>query len=189
MHTLTKFSLIEFHEIFDRLREHIAKKYNRERGKRSQYQGNDVVFMSLTVCTHSGQWDFLDKMFNIKGPTFERLIMNFIKLLSDYAYNVYVVAAADSFDMTTFFRNKSVFRTYGTARYAAVVTFRQTDRPRGNMEEAKPYYSCKQKLCEYNTEVSVLPNGLAIVCSNHYVGSTKDVDILYRNMLWHKRHL
>lgn len=63
--------------------------------------------------------------------------MNFVKLVSDYDYDLYVVAAAYSFDMTTHLRNKSVFETYGTARYAADVTFQQTSRPRGNMEEGK----------------------------------------------------
>lgn len=51
-HTLTNSSLIEIHEIFDRLQEHIAKKYNRKRGKRSRFQGKEVFFMSLTLCKH-----------------------------------------------------------------------------------------------------------------------------------------
>lgn len=128
-------------------------------------------------------------MFNIKGPTFELLIMNFVKLLSDYAYDVYVAAAAYSFDMTTLFRKKSVFETCGKALYAADVTFQQTNRARGNMEECKSYYLSKRKLYGYETEVSVPPNGLAIGCSNRYVGCTADVDIFYRNIMWHKRQL
>lgn len=51
-HTLTNFSLIEIHEIFDRSQEHTAKKYNRRRGKSSRFQGKDVFFMSLTLCKH-----------------------------------------------------------------------------------------------------------------------------------------
>lgn len=115
--------------------------------------------------------------------------MNFVKLLSDYAYNVYVIAAADSFGMTTLFRNKSVFRKYRMARYIADVTFWQTNRLWGNMEAGRSYWSGKHKLCGYETGVSVLRNGLAIGCSYHHVGCTADVDTFYGNILWHKRLL
>lgn len=128
-------------------------------------------------------------MFNIKGSTFEQLILNFVKLLSVYAYDLYVIAAAYSFNMTTLLRNKSVFETYGTARYAADVTFVQTSRPRGNMEKGKSHYRSKHKLYGYKTKVSVLPNVLAIGCSNHYVGCTADEDIFPQTILWHKSQL
>lgn len=189
IHTLTNFSLVEFHEVYDRLRKHISDNYNVGRGKRSQFKGKDVFFMTMTVLKHSGQWDFLAKVFNVKGPTFERLVIGFIKMLSDFAYAAYVEQAAEQFDMTTLLREKSKFNTFGMARYATDVTFQQSQRPRGNMEEGKSYYSGKHKLYGYKTEVSVLPNGLALGCSDHFVGSTADIDIFYKGLAWHKSQL
>lgn len=49
--------------------------------------------------------------------------MNLVKLLSDYAYDVYVIAAAEYFDMRIPSHSKSVFGTYSIALYAADVIF------------------------------------------------------------------
>ena len=46
--------------------------------------------MSLAVCKHSGQWEYFGKLFNIKGPTFVRLLTSFLNMLTDYAYDFYV---------------------------------------------------------------------------------------------------
>ena len=37
----------------------------------------------------------------------------------------------------------------------------------------------------YKVEVSVLPNGFAIDCTNHYPGSYSDIDIMHRNKASH----
>ena len=189
MHAMTNLSLIEFHDIYGRLQDHISKNYNCGRGKRSKYAAKDVFFMSLAVCKHSGQWEFLGKLFNIKGPTFERLVTSFLKMLADYAYDVYVDGAAEQFTMAEAIREKATFRTYGMARYATDVTFQQTNRLRGNIQESKAYFSEKHKLYGFKTEVSVLANGLAVGCSRHYTGSTADIDIFYQNLAWHKTQL
>ena len=46
------------------------------------------------------------------------------------------------------------------------------------MEEGKTYFSGKHKLYVYEVEVSVLPKGLAIGCSNRCPGSVADTDIM-----------
>lgn len=46
--------------------------------------------MTLAVLKHRGQWDWLGRMFQIEGSTFERHVTRFISLLSDKLYEIYV---------------------------------------------------------------------------------------------------
>ncbi|ETM35519.1 hypothetical protein L914_17598 [Phytophthora nicotianae] len=55
------------------------------------------------------------------------------------------------------------------------------------MNEIKPYYSGKHHLYGYKVEVSVLPNGLAINCTDHTGGSTHDAAIFKDNVAFHAR--
>lgn len=82
--------------------------------------------------------------------------MNLVKLLSDYAYDGYVIAAAEYFDMRIPSHSKSIFGTYSIARYAADVIFLQKNRPWRNRKESKSYCSDKHQLYGYLTEVSVI---------------------------------
>jgi len=38
--------------------------------------------MAFAVLKHGGKWDFLGQAFKIKGTTFEKLIMGFLKAIS-----------------------------------------------------------------------------------------------------------
>ena len=107
-------------------------------------------------------------------------------MVTPFAYATYVERAAEKLKMSWIFVDQSQFRVYGMARYATDVTFQQSNRPRGNHEEAKGYFSGKHKMYGYKTEVSVLPNGIALGASRYYMGSISDVDIFYENMGWHK---
>ena len=71
----------------------------------------------------------------------------------------------------------TLFSHYLRARYATDVTFQQSNRPGGNLQEAKKYFSGKHKLYGYKLEVSVMPNELAAMCSRDYPGSVSDIDI------------
>lgn len=37
-----------------------------------------------------GQWEFLCKMFKVKGPTFEKIIMGYLKIVVNQLCNVFV---------------------------------------------------------------------------------------------------
>lgn len=52
------------------------------------------------------------------------------------------------------------FRHYKFALYATDVKFQHTNRPAGKHEEAKVNFSNKHKVYGYNSEVSVLTNGV-----------------------------
>lgn len=56
-------------------------------------------------------------------------------------------------------------------------TSRPIDQPTGTHEESKAYYSGKHKLYGYKLEASVLADGIAIGCSNHFPGSISDINI------------
>ena len=134
-------------------------------------------------------WDFAAKIFSMKSTSFERLVTNFIRMVTPFAYPTYVERAAEKFKMSRIFADQSQFRVYGMARYATDVTFQQSNRRPGNHEEAQGYFSGKHKVYGYKTEVRVLPNGLALGASRHDMGSISDVDIFYENMGWHKAEL
>lgn len=57
------------------------------------------------------------------------------------------------------------------------------------MQEGKKYFSGKHKLYGFETEASVLPNGLALFSSKHYPGSVSDIDIMSRNRELHNESL
>ena len=78
------------------------------------------------------------------------------------------------------------FKYYPCVRYATDVTFQQSNRPSGSLEEGKEFYSGKHKLYGYKVEVSVLPIRLAIQCTDHFPGSVADINIFHKDMDFHK---
>ena len=138
--------------------------------------------MLLTVLKHGGQWDFLALMFKVKAPTFERMMIAMLDIVSDFAYERYVVRMIDKYDIETLMDSSSQFQYYPFARYATDVTFQNANRPTGNMFEARPYYSAKHKLHGYKSESSVLPNGIAVHMSVHHPGNTSDLQIFRSNI-------
>ena len=108
-----------------------------------------------------------------------------MRVVSEYLYNSFVVETAEVYTMDDALENKVFFSHFKCARYATDVTLQQSNRPSGNMQEGKVYFSGKQKLSGLKVEVSVLRNGLAIECTKHYPGSTADVEIFYQNVNFH----
>jgi len=71
---MTNFTLSEFSYLWAKIQNHVLSTWNVGRGRKSAQKPKDVLFMLLTVLKHAGKWDFLAKMFNMKAPTFEKLI-------------------------------------------------------------------------------------------------------------------
>ena len=63
------------------------------------------------------------------------------------------------------------FGNYPCARYATDVTFQQANIPYGLCEGRSIYFSGKHKLHGYKVEVSEMPTGKAINCTQHYPGT------------------
>ena len=184
---MTNFEPAEFEEIWLLVEEFISQNYNVGRGKKSEVTGKDALFMLMTVLKYGGQWDMLARIFLMKGPTFERLITRFARLVSEQLYKIFVVDLTGPISMRTLRETNSTFREFPEALYAVDVTFQQSFRPSGSINEGKIFFSGKHKLYGLKVEVSVLPNGLAMSCSDHFPGSISDLEIIQRRQDWHKR--
>lgn len=187
--SMTNFSPSEFEQIWAHLGDFVCKNYNVGRGKKYSTGGKDALFMTITVLKHGGQWDILARIFRMKGPSFERLITSFVRLVSPFAYQSFVTEVSKIHTMENMIENDQQFGNFKCARYATDVTFQQSFRPSGNIAEGKRYFSGKHKLYGYKVEASVLPNGLAIGCSGHYPGSVSDFEIFQSNREFHEEEL
>lgn len=80
------------------------------------------------------------------------------------------------------------FRHFPEALCAVDVTLQQSFCPSCSITEGKLYFSGKHKLYGVKVKV-VLPNGLAVACSNHYPGSVSDFEIDQRQRENHEKLL
>ena len=71
----------------------------------------------------------------------------------------------------------NIFKHYPCALYATDVRFQMANRPTGNHQESKVYFSNKHKLYGYKEEASVTANGKCVHLSKHYKGSCHDLTI------------
>lgn len=165
---------------------HVTKEWNIARGRKPSFKGKDVFFMLLTVLHNGETWAFSSQMFKIKAPTFEKLITNFLKVVSSHLYEGLVMSAAERCTMPRMMKDGSLFSNFKYHRYESDVTLQQSNSPSGNMQEGKIYFSEMHKLYGLKTEVSVLSNGIDIGCTAHYLGPSSDIDICIRNITFHK---
>lgn len=66
------------------------------------------------------------------------------------------------------------FGSFSHAGYATDVTFQQSYRRCGSIQEGNVYFSGKHKLYGYKVEMSIIPVGLAISRTTHYPGSVSN---------------
>lgn len=180
MMQMINFDPQEFEGLWQQVEDEVALGYNVGRGRKSPQKGKDVLFMTLATLKHGGHWEFMGRMFGIKGPTFERMVLRFITMLSPVIQDRFVAKAASEWDMDKLHEAEKTFTSFKCARYATDVTFQQALRPSGNIFEGKRYFSGKHKLYGYKCDFSVLPNGLAVCVSDHYPGSVSDLEIFQR---------
>ena len=183
---MCNFDSTQFFELWIMIEDYVSKNWNVGRGKRTQYKAQDVLFMTLTVLKHGQQWNFTARLFSIKCSTFERLITGFLRMISETLFNLCVARVEEKWTMAKCRQEERAFSNFHYARYAVDVTFQQSNRPSGNISEGKRYFSGKHKLYGYKVEVSVLPTGLAIGCTEHYPGSVSDLEIFRRNRPFHE---
>lgn len=183
---MTNMTSIEFNSLWGDLRECIEARWSTGRGRRCSYSAKDVLFMLLSVLKHAGQWDLLARVFGLKAPTFERIVIVMLRTVSALAYERYVAQMLHKYNMAYLIEKQQTFAHFPFARYATDATFHHTNRPTGNMQESKQYYSGKHKLYGYKSEASVLPNGIAVMISSHYKGATSDLDMFRRHACQHR---
>ncbi|KUF99909.1 hypothetical protein AM587_10001449 [Phytophthora nicotianae] len=186
---LTNFAPEEFDHVWAAVYPHLQGKWNVGRGKKCRYAARDVFFMTLSSLKHLGKWDTVARVFRIPPSTFQKMIRKFMDILSPILYEMYVEKANDQWTLGKIVRSGHAFKYFPYARYATDVTFQHANKPSGNMSEILRCYSGKHHLYGYKVEVSVLPNGVAINCTEHTGGSTHDAEIFRRNAAFHSRAL
>ena len=182
---MINFTPNEFIAIWAHIREHVNSNYNTGRGSKSAITGKDMIFMTMCVLKQGAKWDLMAYLFGIKPPTFEKRVTAMIRLLSGHCYNKFIAFYQNKYAMTRLQTDKHKLNKYKMCLYALDVTCQQSYRPGGSLEESKRYFSGKQKLYGYKTEVAVLPNGIAIHCPAHEPGSVADIEIFRRNLGFH----
>lgn len=140
---MTTFNPRELKRAYDRFRDSILQQWNMGRGKESTFKARDVFLMLLTALRNGGQWDIIGHVFRIKGPTFEQLISEFVTVLSPMVYGELVSGLCSKWTIERLVQEGRGFQTFKHALYATDVTFQQSSRPSGNLQEGKKYFSCK----------------------------------------------
>lgn len=87
-----------------------------------------------------------------------------------------------------FCSKKNFFKFYPEARYAEDVIFQRSNRPIGNNCEIKKYFSGKNHLYGFKTEVSVVFIRITIGWSPTYAGSEANISIFRKHLNWHRFH-
>lgn len=182
---MTNFSVNEFIAVWEIVKGPVEVEWYTGRGRKCAHRPKDVFFMVLETLKHGGLWDMNARLFGIKGPTFERMVIFFMSKITPLLWQV-VEGWEKKYTMTRLLKDKKTFSTFRVALYATDVTFQNTNRPAGNHQESKCYFSNKHKLYGYKTEVSVLPNGIAAGCTVHHPGSVSDLTIFRKNISWRR---
>lgn len=78
------------------------------------------------------------------------------------------------------------FSNFSYAKYATDVTSHQRNSPTGNLQEGKKNFCGKHIIYWYKVEVSVIPFGIAIGFTVHYLGSISEIDIFHQNRRLHR---
>ena len=114
---MTNFSLDEFRVIWSVLNDKVQMEWNSGRGRKRQYKPQDVLFMLLCPLKHARNWDFNGKRFDIKGPTFERMILGLADLVCDTLYSLAVDKYEKNYRMGRLVKDGTTIRHYKFALY------------------------------------------------------------------------
>lgn len=74
---MSNFFILEFDGVWRIIEQPVRAQYERGRGRKSGSAPNDVHFMFLSTLKLGGKWDFNRRIFEIKKPTFERMVIRF----------------------------------------------------------------------------------------------------------------
>ncbi|RQM29211.1 hypothetical protein B5M09_011706 [Aphanomyces astaci] len=187
--SLTNFSPSEFDLLWADLRHFVSKNWNVGSGRKSEVTARDLLLMMLASMKHCGKSDVVALVFSQKPPTFEKRVLGYIKAVHPFFMRSYVAQLAEQWSMKNLIASGNQFKNFPFARYATDVTFQQTNTPCGSYAEKKHYYSGKHSLYGHKVEISVVPNGFAIFCTEHYKGSISDKTIFDENVDVHKAGL
>lgn len=108
--------------------------WNDGRGKQASFSAQDILFMSLITLKHADHWEFRGPIFNVnvKWPIFERMDLQFFRLISPCLYERVVHQCETRFNISKLVQDWTTFTHNRCALYANIVIFQQSNRPCGN---------------------------------------------------------
>ena len=162
---MTNFTAREFRMPYGIVHTTITTKWNNGCGKRSEYKQIDALSMLLVVPKHKSSWDQLRYMFQIR----DRHLFVLSMALSTRCINFHSRGLRKS-TMNSKMDENRLFKHFPFCIEAGGVTFQRSNRPSGNMQEGKNFFSGKHRLHGYKFEVAVRPIGFASAFSSQYPG-------------------
>ena len=105
------------------LQDHVSKSWNVGRRRKWQFSGKYVLLFALTAFKHGGQCDYLGRLFDKSGTTFERTVMRFIEVVNEEIYETVVLNLGESWTMKGMIPTQKTFMTFKFCRYATDVIF------------------------------------------------------------------
>ncbi|ETW06324.1 hypothetical protein H310_02608 [Aphanomyces invadans] len=179
---MTNFTLTELLTLYDLVATRMRAKWYEGRGARNGVSTVDAFFMMLTVLKHYQSWEKHAVDFNIRAPTFQKLMKKTMATVEPQLFNVFVRVPT----MTSLRENNATFSSYPYALYATDVKFQPCERPSGRFNEKKEFFSGKHKLYGLKIEASVSPEGYCVDLSDHHPGATADISIFRKRLPVHQ---
>ncbi|KAG3205995.1 hypothetical protein PC128_g1016 [Phytophthora cactorum] len=142
--------------------------------------------MMLGALKNCGRWDTVSAMFEIDSSPFQKMIKKYLIMIEPFLYGNFVLNEEKRWTMNQLMASGNTFTNFPSARYATNVTFQHADRPSGNINEVKKYFSGKHNFHGHKVEVSVLPTGAAVNCTDFEPPSVADVAMFQHNASFHR---
>ncbi|KAF0725683.1 hypothetical protein Ae201684P_009079 [Aphanomyces euteiches] len=178
MMTMTNFSMSEFNSLWGLCEADVNASWYEGRGRRNQTSAKDAFFMLLTVLKHYNTWDKYAADFNLRVPTFERMMHRMIKITEPVLVSLLIPPVF----MSAQRRRSFLFDNFPQALYATDVKFQPANRPHLSYLDAKHYYSYKHKLYGFKLEGSVAQAGRYVNVCDHSPGSVSDLTIFLKRI-------
>ncbi|KAE9100205.1 hypothetical protein PF010_g14900 [Phytophthora fragariae] len=182
---MCNFAPVELERIWDAVEDHVMKHWNVGRGKKSANAPKGILYMTLAALKHCGSWETASAMFDMYPSPFQKMLKKFVTMLDPCLCQIFELDEEGRSTIRHLTLTGKTFANVPCARYATDVTFQQADRPVGGYNDAKMYYSGKHHLYGLKVEVSVIPTGVAINCTDWEAGSMADISIFRANKHFH----
>lgn len=95
------------------------------------------MFITLATLSHGGKWDWMGHIFEMKGPTFEGVILCFVEMVVDKAQEMFLKNISDEITMYRLVLDFGRLHKYPFDRYKTYVTSKMASRPSRSHEEGK----------------------------------------------------
>lgn len=90
---LTNFNRSEFEELWSLVQPHVETRYNVGRGRKTKETAKDMFLQLLYIMKVGPPWDEAARVWGRKGPSFEKSVVSFAKIVAPKAYQELVLDA------------------------------------------------------------------------------------------------